>query len=38
MAFTLVGLGASGPTTITGAQAVAVSYPRFEADLSLLTR
>ena len=34
MAFALVGLGASGPTTITGADAVAVSYPDFEADLA----
>jgi 3-phosphoshikimate 1-carboxyvinyltransferase len=38
MAFTLVGLGASGPTTITGAEAVAVSYPAFEADLSSIIR
>jgi 3-phosphoshikimate 1-carboxyvinyltransferase len=38
MAFTLVGLGASGTTTITGAEAVGVSYPAFEADLAALTR
>jgi 3-phosphoshikimate 1-carboxyvinyltransferase len=38
MAFTLVGLGASGRTTISGAEAVAVSYPAFEADLATLTR
>lgn len=37
MAFGLVGLGATGPTTITGAQAVGVSYPQFEADLARLT-
>jgi len=37
MAFALVGLGATGPTTITGAQAVGVSYPEFEADLARLT-
>jgi hypothetical protein len=30
MAFALVGIGASGPTTITGANVVAVSYPDFE--------
>jgi 3-phosphoshikimate 1-carboxyvinyltransferase len=36
MAFTLIGLGATGPTVITGAQAVAVSYPSFEADLARL--
>lgn len=38
MAFTLIGLGASGPTTITGAEAVAVSYPAFEKDLATLTQ
>ncbi len=38
MAFTIVGLGASGPTTIEGAEAVAVSYPRFEADLAALVQ
>ncbi len=37
MAFTLVGLGAAGPTVITGADAVAVSYPAFVADLAALT-
>jgi 3-phosphoshikimate 1-carboxyvinyltransferase len=36
MAFTLIGLGATGPTLITGAHAVAVSYPSFEADLAQL--
>jgi 3-phosphoshikimate 1-carboxyvinyltransferase len=34
MAFTLVGLGASGPTTVTDADAVAISYPTFEQDLA----
>jgi 3-phosphoshikimate 1-carboxyvinyltransferase len=38
MAFTLVGLGASGPTVVTGADVVAVSYPAFEIDLAALTR
>ena len=38
MAFTLVGLGATGPTTIAGAEAVAVSYPAFESDLAALTQ
>ena len=37
MAFTLVGLGASGRTTITGADAVAVSYPAFTRDLATLS-
>ena len=37
MAFALVGLGASGPTTIEGAEVVAVSYPAFQADLAALT-
>ena len=37
MAFALVGLGATGPTTITGADVVAVSYPDFARDLSALT-
>ncbi len=37
MAFTIVGLGASGPTTITGADAVAISYPAFARDLAALT-
>ena len=36
MAFTLVGLGASGPTTITDAGVVAVSYPAFAQDLAAL--
>jgi 5-enolpyruvylshikimate-3-phosphate synthase len=38
MAFALVGLGATGPTRITGANVVAVSYPDFEADLASLLR
>jgi 3-phosphoshikimate 1-carboxyvinyltransferase len=37
MAFTLVALGASGPSVIDGADAVAVSYPAFEQDLARLT-
>ena len=37
MAFALVGLGATGPTTIDGAEAVAVSYPGFARDLAALT-
>jgi 3-phosphoshikimate 1-carboxyvinyltransferase len=36
MAFTLVGLGSSGPSRVTGAGAVAVSYPQFEQDLARL--
>jgi 3-phosphoshikimate 1-carboxyvinyltransferase len=36
MAFALVGLGASGSTTIDGAEAVAVSYPGFASDLAEL--
>ena len=36
MAFTLVGLGASGPTTITGADVVTVSYPGFTEQLERL--
>jgi 3-phosphoshikimate 1-carboxyvinyltransferase len=36
MAFALAGLGASGPVTITGADAVAVSYPGFARDLARL--
>jgi 3-phosphoshikimate 1-carboxyvinyltransferase len=36
MAFALVGLGARGPTTIRGADVVAVSYPAFAADLARL--
>jgi 3-phosphoshikimate 1-carboxyvinyltransferase len=38
MAFALAGLGASGPTSITGADVVAVSYPDFEADLASIVR
>ena len=34
MAFAIVGLGASADTIITGAEAVAVSYPGFAADLA----
>ena len=34
----ILGLGASGPTLITGADAVAVSYPSFEHDLASLIR
>lgn len=37
MAFTLVALGASGPSTVTDAGAVAVSYPDFTRDLARLT-
>lgn len=37
MAFTLVGLGSLEGTTVTGAGAVAVSYPDFAADLARLT-
>ena len=37
MAFTLVGLGSTGPSTVTGAGAVAVSYPDFTIDLARLT-
>lgn len=36
MAFAIAGLGASGPTTIDGADIVAVSYPGFFADLERL--
>ena len=38
MAFALVGLGASGPTRITGADAVGVSYPGFDRDLARLAQ
>jgi 3-phosphoshikimate 1-carboxyvinyltransferase len=38
MAFTIVGLGASAPTLIRGADAVGVSYPTFETDLAALLR
>ena len=37
MAFALVGLGASGPSTIEDAGAVAVSYPAFTRDLARLS-
>jgi 3-phosphoshikimate 1-carboxyvinyltransferase len=36
MAFALVALGASGPSTITGAEAVGISYPSFAQDLTRL--
>lgn len=38
MAFAIAALGASGPTMIEGADAVAVSYPAFFDDLARLTR
>ena len=38
MAFAIAALGATGPTTINGADAVAVSYPGFFADLDRLAR
>jgi 3-phosphoshikimate 1-carboxyvinyltransferase len=38
MAFTLIALGASGPTQIGSADSVAVSYPTFLSDLRSLTR
>lgn len=34
MAFTLVALGSAGPTTVTDAGAVAISYPDFARDLA----
>ena len=37
MAFALVGLGATGPTIVRGAQVVSVSYPDFARDLAALT-
>jgi 3-phosphoshikimate 1-carboxyvinyltransferase len=37
MAFALVGLGASGPSVIEDAGAVAVSYPGFTRDLARLS-
>jgi 3-phosphoshikimate 1-carboxyvinyltransferase len=37
MAFTLVALGSAGPSTVTDAGAVAVSYPDFVRDLTRLT-
>jgi 3-phosphoshikimate 1-carboxyvinyltransferase len=36
MAFAIVALGATGPSVITGAGAVAISYPDFERDLAQL--
>jgi 5-enolpyruvylshikimate-3-phosphate synthase len=36
MAFAIAALGATGPTTIAGAEVVAVSYPGFFADLDSL--
>ena len=38
MAFAIAALGATGPTQIEGADAVAVSYPAFFEDLAGLTR
>jgi 3-phosphoshikimate 1-carboxyvinyltransferase len=38
LAFTVLALSATGPTTITGANVVAVSYPGFHADLMRLAR
>ncbi|HWI17333.1 MAG TPA: 3-phosphoshikimate 1-carboxyvinyltransferase [Vicinamibacterales bacterium] len=38
MAFAIAALGASGPTLIEGADAVAVSYPSFFEDLDRLAR
>jgi 3-phosphoshikimate 1-carboxyvinyltransferase len=38
MAFAIAATGASGPTTITGAAAVDVSYPGFFEELQRLTR
>jgi 3-phosphoshikimate 1-carboxyvinyltransferase len=38
MAFAIAALGATGPTTIDGADAVAVSYPGFFGDLDQLAR
>lgn len=38
MAFAIAGLGASGPTLIEGADAVAVSYPGFFVDLDRLAQ
>lgn len=37
MAFAIVALGASGPTSIAGADIVGVSYPAFERDVATLT-
>jgi 3-phosphoshikimate 1-carboxyvinyltransferase len=36
MAFAIAALGATGPTTIDGAEVVAVSYPGFFTDLAHL--
>ena len=38
MAFAIVGLGSRDGVSITGADAVSVSYPQFEADLARLRR
>jgi 3-phosphoshikimate 1-carboxyvinyltransferase len=38
MAFAVAAVGASAPTTITGATAVDVSYPGFFEELERLTR
>jgi 3-phosphoshikimate 1-carboxyvinyltransferase len=38
LAFTVLALSATGPTTITGANAVSVSYPGFHADLMRLAQ
>jgi len=38
LAFTVLALSASGPTTINGANVVAVSYPGFHADLMRLAQ
>jgi 3-phosphoshikimate 1-carboxyvinyltransferase len=38
MAFAIAGLGASGPTNIEGADAVAVSYPSFFEDLDRIAQ
>jgi 3-phosphoshikimate 1-carboxyvinyltransferase len=38
MAFAIAGLGATNPTLIEGADAVAVSYPAFFADLDRLAQ
>ena len=38
MAFAVAALGATGPTLIEGADAVAVSYPAFFVDLERLSR
>jgi 3-phosphoshikimate 1-carboxyvinyltransferase len=38
MAFTVVALGAAGPSVISGADSVTVSYPGFERDLTVLVQ